>query len=112
MTRKLKTIAVEFLHHLPYSSVGVGAGLGILLGLEKMHGLGAPLIQFHVTHPLHLFLSALVTSAMFWKYENGVWKGVVIALLGTIPVCTLSDIVFPFAGARLFSTPLSFHLCP
>ena len=108
---KLKHIAVEFFHHLPYSAIGVGAAFGIVLALEKIGWEQTPLLQFHLTHPLHLFLSAIVTSAMFWKHEHKVAKGIIVGILGTIPLCTMSDIIFPFFGARLMGTTLPLHIC-
>jgi len=108
---KVKTIATEFFHHLPYSAVGVGAALGLLLTWEKIGWLAFPGTGFHWFHPLHLFLSALVTTAMFWKYEHRWKKAVVIGILGTIPLCTASDILFPYVGATWLKMPVQFHFC-
>ena len=70
-----------------------------------------PWEEFHLAHPLHLFLSSLVTSAMFWKYGRSLFKGVVVGLLGSIPICTISDIFFPFFGSKIFQSSVPFHFC-
>lgn len=104
-------VVIELLHHLPYSAVGVGAALGVLLAWEKIGWLGLPQTGFHWFHPLHLFLSAIVTTAMFWKYERRMTKAILVGFFGTIPICTISDIIFPYVGAGFLSTPIQFHLC-
>lgn len=111
MQTRIGRILKEFIHHLPYSAVGVAACVGILLGLEKMGLSYQPKQFFHVTHPTHIFLSAVVTTAIFWKYERRWLKTFLIGFFGTIPICTLSDVFFPYLGGLLFGTPPAFHLC-
>ncbi|OGQ47773.1 MAG: hypothetical protein A3H42_01740 [Deltaproteobacteria bacterium RIFCSPLOWO2_02_FULL_46_8] len=110
---KLRVVRIvrELIHHLPYSMVGVAASLGFLLAMEKGGWNSHPLGYFHITHPVHIFLSAIVTTAMFWKYEKQFWKAVVVGLLGVIPICSLSDVVLPYLGGILLKTPVVFHLC-
>jgi len=111
MKPRFVRIAREFIHHLPYSAVGVAASLGILLGLEKMGWDKNPVFSFHVTHPTHIFLSAIVTTAMFWKYERKLLKAVFIGFVGVIPICSISDVFMPYLGGLLLKTPVQFHLC-
>lgn len=111
MKLKVARIFKELIHHLPYSSVGVAASLGLLLGLEKMGWHIPSLLSFHITHPTHIFLSAIVTTAMFWKYEKKMAKAIVIGLVGTIPICTVSDIFIPYCAGYLLHTPIQLHLC-
>ncbi|MDO8494218.1 MAG: hypothetical protein Q7S68_02660 [Deltaproteobacteria bacterium] len=108
---KLKTIITELVHHLPYSATGVAASLGILLAVEKMDWSYLPTNFFHIAHPLHIFLSAVVTTAIFWKYNHTWFKTVLVGLLGTIPICTISDIGMPYLGGWWLKTPIVFHLC-
>lgn len=111
MNNKLFRITKEFIHHFPYSAVGVAAALGMILGFEKMGVAGDPDVVFHIMHPAHIFLSALVTTALFWKYEKQLIKTVLVGLLGSIPVCVLSDVFIPYIGGALLGTPIEFHLC-
>lgn len=111
MILRLTRIIKELFHHFPYSAVGVGAALGLLLGLEKMGWLFGAKNSFHVTHPLHIFLSAVVTSAMFWKYEKKWAKTFLVGIVGVIPICAISDTFMPFLGGKFLNTPVIFHLC-
>ncbi len=66
---------------------------------------------FHVFHPIHILLSAMATSAMFWRFEKKLIKAVIVGLVGSLGVCGVSDIVMPFAGGRLLGTDMTFHFC-
>ncbi|MCK4298071.1 MAG: hypothetical protein KAX80_00985 [Planctomycetes bacterium] len=66
---------------------------------------------FHVFHPVHLLLSAVATTAMFWRYERRLWKAVVTGFVGSVVVCSLSDIFFPYIGGLLLGAPMGFHVC-
>lgn len=111
MQTRIARIAKEFIHHLPYSAVGVAACVGILLGLDRMRWNPDPLILFHVMHPLHILLSAAVTTAIFWKYERRWIRAVLIGFAGSVVICLLSDVVVPYLGAVLFHQRILFHLC-
>lgn len=111
MKLRVTRIVRELIHHLPYSAVGVAAALGFLLALEKVGWRGDAEGSFHIMHPAHIFLSALVTTAMFWKYERKFFRALLIGLLGTLPICVVSDIAIPYLGGLLLGTPVVFHLC-
>lgn len=111
MQTRITRIFKELIHHLPYSAVGVAACVGILLAIEKAGFSYSPRQYFHITHPTHIFLSAVVTTAIFWKYEGRWLKTFLVGFFGTIPICSLSDVVFPYLGGWLFGTPVEFHLC-
>lgn len=111
MQTRITRIFGELIHHLPYAAVGVAACVGLLLAIEKMGWSYTPTQYFHITHPTHIFLSAVVTTAIFWKHERRWLKTFLVGFLGTIPICTLSDVFFPYLGGILFGTPVMFHLC-
>jgi len=66
---------------------------------------------FHIFHPAHILFSAVTTTAIFWKYEKILWKAVFIGLFGTIPICTLSDILIPYLGGMFLNLPMEMHIC-
>ena len=67
---------------------------------------------FHVMHPVHLLLSAMATTAMFFRYERKVVKAAIIGLIGAVGVCGLSDIFMPYlCGLWLKTTEMHFHWC-
>jgi len=81
-------------------------------GEHPEHGHDSPCERlFHVFHPIHILLSAMATSAMFWRFEKKLIKAVLVGLIGSLGVCGISDIVMPFAGGRLLGTAMTFHFC-
>ena len=66
---------------------------------------------FHVFHPVHLLFSAVATTAMFWRYERRLWKAVITGFFGSVVVCSMSDIVFPYIGGLLLGAEMGFHVC-
>ena len=116
---KLQHILLELGAHLPYSIFGVVIGvvvLGILtffaIILDSTHLLPkASQELFHVFHPVHILLSAIVTTAMFWKHERRFFKTLFIGLAGSILICGLSDVLLPYIGGKILGTEMHLHLC-
>ena len=79
---------------------------------EDEIALYASQMMFHVFHPIHLLLSAMATTAMFFRYDRKVWKAVIVGALGSVLVCGLSDIVLPYlAGSLLNARHMHLHVC-
>jgi hypothetical protein len=55
-------------------------------------------------------VSAVATSALYWKYKKSYWKSIFVGIVGAILIGSLSDVVFPFLTGNLFSLHTSFHL--
>jgi hypothetical protein len=116
---KFKYLLTELAHHLPYSIFGVSLGLvfmGILtflaILLESEHLLPKASGElFHVFHPSHVLLSGVATTAMFWKHEHKLFKAIIVGFVGTITVCGISDILFPFIGGNILGANMEFHIC-
>ena len=108
---KLKAIVTEFLHHLPYSATGVAAAFGIVMAWKKLAVNQQSIDYFHITHPTHIFLSAVVTTAIFWKFHRHWLQAILVGLVGTLPICTISDIFIPHLGSVLLGTPTVLHIC-
>lgn len=115
---KLGTLWYELLAHLPYTIFSVAAGL-IILGFLTF---GASLVGqaenkeafselFHIFHPIHLLLSAVATTAMFYRHEPSWIKAAIVGSVGAVVVCSLSDILVPYAAGYLLGADMHFHLC-
>ena len=66
---------------------------------------------FYTLHPLHVALSALVTTAMYKKYSNGrIWKAILIGYFGSIGIATISDAIIPYLGGVLLNVKIGFHI--
>ena len=116
---KVSHIITELGAHLPYSIFGVVIGI-IILGiltfftviLRVEHLLqDATEELFHVFHPVHILLSAIVTTAMFWKHERHFMKTFLIGFFGSIIICGLSDILLPYIGGKILGRQMQLHLC-
>jgi len=119
MERRVGALAIEFAHHLPYTIISSLMSMGAVwwFGVTQLQGQGlepwADRLRdsFHISHPLHLTLSAIATTSVFWRHERQLLKAVLVGGLGTVIPCGLSDYIFPFIGGRLLGQPLELHLC-
>ncbi|NQT75254.1 MAG: hypothetical protein HQ566_01895 [Candidatus Omnitrophica bacterium] len=116
---KLRHIIIELGAHLPYSIFGVLVGVVILglltfftIILDVRHLLPRASEElFHVFHPAHVLLSAVVTTAMFWKHERRLIKTLLVGFFGSVAICGLSDILLPYMGGRILGIEMHLHIC-
>ena len=106
----LRLISSELRHHAPFTAFGAATGIIIMVIIVSSNTLFqvaqvAPTV-FYTLHPLHVVLSALVTTAMYKKYTNGkIWAAVLVGYLGSIGIATLSDSLIPYLGETLLNLP-------
>ena len=106
----LKLIASELKHHAPFTALGAATGIVIMAIIVYSNTLPqvaqiSPTI-FYTLHPLHVVLSAMVTTAMYKRYTNGkIWAAVLVGYLGSVGIATLSDSVIPYLGEMLLDLP-------
>jgi hypothetical protein len=104
---KAPVIATELKNHAPFTAFGTVTGIVIM----------AAFIQFQISreisstlfwtmHPLHVMVSALVTTAMYRLHSKGkILPTIIIGYLGSVGIATLSDSIIPFAGEWLLNMP-------
>jgi hypothetical protein len=106
----LKRIAGELKHHVLFTALGAITGI-IIMVIIVFSNVLPDVIQvsptiFYTLHPLHVVLSAVVTTAMYRKYTNGkIWAAVLIGYLGSVGIATLSDSIIPYLGEVLLDLP-------
>lgn len=102
-----RLIRRELLAHAPFTALGTLSGMIVLLLLlwtRAPQAVSARL--FWVFHPLHVLLSAFVTTAMFRLHgRRGFWRTLAIGWFGSIGIATISDSLLPFAGEWLLDLP-------
>ncbi len=103
----LRIIGRELKAHAPFTVVGTLTGLLIMLIIVFA---GVPRSWatklFWGFHPLHVFLSALVTAGMYRLHSTGrLWVTILIGYVGSIGIATLSDCVIPYLGESLLGLP-------
>ncbi|MBA7604587.1 hypothetical protein ES703_11712 [subsurface metagenome] len=108
----LKRIASELKEHVPFTALGAASGIIIMLIIifgnvpsNVSHA------AFYSLHPVHVVLSALVTTAMYRKYGGRkIWAAVLIGYSGSIGIASLSDAIMPYLGGALLGIEIEFHL--
>jgi hypothetical protein len=107
----VKEISRELKNHAPFTFFGAFTGIIIMIFFHQLPSYSSYTI-FYILHPLHVLLSALVTSSVFKIHRyKGVRGGYVLPLLliigytGSIGIATLSDSVIPFLGESLLDLP-------
>jgi hypothetical protein len=108
----LKLIGRELWHHIPYTAIGAVIGIVAMIVLVKLNvnqtvseGL------FYTFHPLHLLLSAIVTTSLYMKYKRGpFWLALVICYAGPVVIGTLSDAIIPYAEGNTFNIAMNFEI--
>jgi len=116
---KLRYVLIELIYHLPFSIFGVTMGLlamGVLSFLAMLMGAEhllprASMELFHVFHPAHILVSAVTTTAMFYKHEKRVVKAMIVGFFGSILICGISDIFFPYVGGFFLKADMHMHVC-
>lgn len=105
-----RIIAKELVIHIPFTAFGALTGL-IFTVIIIWGGFLNPISNtsetvFYVLHPTHVFLSALVTTAIYRLYGKGkLWAAILIGYTGAIGIATLSDSIVPYLGESLAVLP-------
>ena len=109
MTRR---IATELKNHAPFTALGAVTGI-IIMVIIVLGNVPAQISQatFYTLHPLHVVLSALVTTAMYMRHSKGkLWAAILIGYSGSIGIATLSDVLIPYLGGTLLNIEIGFHI--
>ena len=106
----VKTILRELKAHAPFTAFGAftGIALMVILVLAKV-GHEALEPAFEGAHALHVFLSALVTAAMYRRYGGNVALCVIVGYVGSVGIASLSDVVFPHHGGAMILAASGAH---
>ena len=108
----LRRIARELKRHAPFTAFGALTGIVIVVIIVFAHvPSDVSHTIFYTLHPIHVVLSALVTTAMYMRYRRGkVWVAVLIGWTGSIGIATISDAVIPYLGGVLLHVSMEFHV--
>jgi len=107
--KMIVNIFKELKDHSPYTFFGALTGILVALLCHKLPARTSYTV-FYVLHPIHVFLSALVTSSMYELHRNrskksNLWILLLIGYVGSIGIATLSDSVIPFIAEWLLKMP-------
>ena len=100
-------IAYELRKHAPFTVAGTATGLVIMavfITASVPRSVSAGL--FWACHPIHVLLSALVTTGMYRLHsKGGLWRTVLVGYVGSIGIATLSDCIIPYLGEWVLNMP-------
>ena len=105
-----RLIAKELATHIPFTAFGALTGI-IFMVIIFWGGFLNPISNtsetvFYVLHPTHVFLSALVTTAIYRLHGKAkLWAAILIGYTGAIGIATLSDSIVPYLGESLAVLP-------
>lgn len=112
----LKQISKELKKHAPFTIFGAITGIVIMILFQEMPSKLSYNI-FYILHPIHVVLSALVTTSMYELHECGrisgkcirgkcnLWILLAIGYIGSVGIATLSDSLIPYIGEVLLDLP-------
>jgi hypothetical protein len=103
-------IGYELKRHAPFTALG--AITGIVIMVVVVWGNIPQEINytvFHTLHPIHVVLSALVTTAMYSKYKSKFWLAILVGYTGSIGIATVSDVIIPYLGGTLLHLEMELH---
>jgi len=109
---QLKLVAKELAAHAPFTALGAITGIIVMVIIVFSH---APKeisnALFYTLHPVHIVLSAQVTTSMYrLRGKGAIWLIIVVGYTGSIGIATLSDAVVPYLGGALLHIPMEFHV--
>ena len=115
---KNNQILFELKNHSPFTALGAVSGIIILIiSLNVPKNIAYNI--FYILHPLHVFLSALVTAAILnlhscknfnagcLKGRCNFWKLLMVGYIGSVGIATVSDCVIPFLCEIMLNMPHS-----
>ena len=104
---KAPVIATELRSHAPFTAFGTMTGIVIMAAFVQFQvSREISSALFWIMHPLHILLSALVTTAIYRMHSGGdIWQTILIGYFGSVGIATLSDSLLPFAGEWLLNLP-------
>ncbi|MDD5259034.1 MAG: hypothetical protein PHD29_03660 [bacterium] len=111
-----RLIFKELKKHIPFTIFGTITGMGIMAFSLKITADRAYNI-FYILHPLHVFLSALVTASMYKLHtcsqvglnclrgKCNFWFLTIIGYVGSVGIATISDSLIPYIAEYLLNMP-------
>jgi len=110
--KRFRLIMGELGRHAPFTLLGAISGI-IIMAVIVFTGAPREISNalFYTLHPVHIILTALVTTAMYRLYGRGrLWVAIIIGYTGSIGIATLSDVFIPYLGGWLLNVPMELHI--
>jgi hypothetical protein len=108
----LRRIITELREHAPFTAFGAVTGI-IIMAIIVISNMPTQIsyTAFYTLHPIHVVMSALVTTAMYRRYNRGnIWAPFLVGYCGSVGIATISDAIIPYLGGALLNVSIEFHV--
>jgi hypothetical protein len=107
---KVKEIIHELEEHLPFTIAATLISMVFIVVSLRENWIKSMIPIFYLFHPIHIVLSAFVSSAIFYNHRKKIIPSILVGTFIAIVIGSISDVLFPYLGSLLFGVPISFHL--
>jgi hypothetical protein len=107
---KLKETLKELKEHLPFTTFASLLAIISVFFIVKMNLTNSINLLFYIFHPLHLFFSTMVSTAIFYKKGNKILFSIIMGGLISFCIGTISDVIFPYLSMNILGIKTSLHL--
>ncbi len=103
----VRVLGQELRLHAPFTTMGALSGIAIMVVLSAAQvPRSVSETLFWGLHPLHVVLSALVTTGMYRLHGKGrLGTAILVGYFGSVGIATLSDCIIPYLGECLLRLP-------
>jgi len=107
---KLRNILIELKNHAPFTLFGALTGIVCMFAFKNVDE-HISHKMFYIFHPLHVTLSAIVTTSIYILHsaKKRIIALLLIGLVGSIGVATVSDSLIPYVGETLLGMRIDVH---
>ena len=105
----IRQILQELKNHAPFTLLGALTGVVIMVlfqGIPKSVAFNT----FYILHPIHVVLSALVTTSLYQMHRSAQGRHrlltlLIIGFIGSVGIATISDSLIPYLGEVMLNMP-------
>ena len=110
MAGRIKNIFIELKSHAPFTLLGAVTGIVLMLLFKGLSEYSTYRL-FYIFHPLHVILSAIVTTSLFRIYHKKVNFLIIfiVGYIGAVGVATISDSIIPYFGENILGVAVPSH---
>ncbi len=105
-----KNFFKELNDHIPFTLFAILTAILLTILIVYYFQKDIPMSLFESVHILHIIVSTIVTTGIYYKYSRKITTSIIVGMLGAIIIGSLSDILFPWMGGTLLGIKTHFHL--
>ncbi|MAG10967.1 hypothetical protein CMI44_01505 [Candidatus Pacearchaeota archaeon] len=109
MNKTTKQIIHELKHHSPFTIWATLIAIILVLFILQFTDFIISESWFEYAHTLHIFASAIITSAIFYKCKPNFIQALLVGITGASIIGSLSDVLLPYSASLIFGLEIEFH---